>query len=258
MPEYPTENLTNQKICESYPKLLQIYNSDIVLNGTGSQVELLQITSSYSINSLSASYAPSNYDNSITQSFVSQSIWNFTHSLEEKEILLQTFDENDELILPASTKLLDQNHARFTFPVHVTGYAVAMRGGMRVVDYNLTTAATYPITSSWSNNTVTASYVNTNNVSYSVKKITGSYSVNQQSDYTLICDTTSGSFNLKLPTPSGNTNIYNIKKIDSTGNYIHVTTSNGSNIDFDVTQSISHRGTNMTVQSDGQEQYWIL
>ena len=61
-----------------------------------------------------------------------------------------------------------------------------------------------------------------------------------------------------LPNPVGNTNIYNIKKIDKTGHDIHVTVANASYIDYDVTQSISHRGTNMMVQSDGTNQYWIL
>ena len=50
MPEYPAQDLNNQLICDSYPKLLQIYNSDIVLDGTGSQKQFLDITSSYALN----------------------------------------------------------------------------------------------------------------------------------------------------------------------------------------------------------------
>jgi len=50
MSDFPGENLSNQKICESYPKLLQIYNNSLLLNGTGSQVTLLAVTASYAVN----------------------------------------------------------------------------------------------------------------------------------------------------------------------------------------------------------------
>lgn len=50
MPVYPAQDLNNQLICDSYPKLLQVYNNDIVLDGTGSQKQFLDITASYALN----------------------------------------------------------------------------------------------------------------------------------------------------------------------------------------------------------------
>jgi hypothetical protein len=120
------------------------------------------------------------------------------------------------------------------------------------------TGSTYPITSSWALYTVTASYIQITNVSYPVKKIFNNYTISYTTDYTILCDATSGSFDVKLPNPVGNTNIYNIKKIDTSGHRVNVTVSNASFIDYDLTQSISHKGTNMVVQSDGTNQYWIL
>lgn len=182
MPSYPSENLNSQQICQSYNKLLQIYNTDIILNGTGSQIQFLNVTSS---KSLSASYAPCNC------------------------------------------------------PIMQTG-------------------SYYPITASWAINTATSSYVLVTGVSYPVKKIYTNYTIVRSTDYTILCDATSGSFNVILPNPTGNTNIYNIKKIDNTGYIVNVTVTNSSYIDYDLTQSIAHRGTNMCIQSDGISQYWIL
>lgn len=182
MPNFPSQNLYSQKICESYPRLLQIYNGSLVLDGTGSLKQFLNLTAS---NAKSASYAP------------------------------------------CSCPLLQ-------------------------------TGSTYPITSSWALNTLTSSYIQVTDVSYPVRKVTNNYIIVRTADYTILCDATNGSFNVVLPNPSGNTNIYNIKKIDQTGHDVHVTVNNASYIDYDLTQSISHRGTNMVVQSDGTTQYWIL
>jgi len=182
MPSYPSENLNSQKICESYNKLLQIYHTNIILDGTGSQIQFLNVTSS---NSLSASYAPC------------------------------------------------------SCPIMHTG-------------------STYPITASWALYTLTSSYTQVTNVSYPVKRVYNNYTIVKTADYTILCDATSGSFDVKLPNPVGNTNIYNIKKIDTTGHRINVMVTNASYIDYDTTQSIAHRGTNMVIQSDGTNQYWIL
>ena len=49
MSVFASQNLNNQKICESYPKLLQIYNGDLVLDGTGNLISSLNITASYAL-----------------------------------------------------------------------------------------------------------------------------------------------------------------------------------------------------------------
>lgn len=174
MPTFPAQDLHDQKICESYQKLLQIYNNNLVLNGSGSQVQFLNVTASYVLN-----------------------------------------------------------------------------------DCCLNTGSTYPITSSWALNTQSSSYILVSNVSHPIKTVTDNYTIDL-GDYTILCNASTKNLNIKLPTAaSSNTQIFNIKKIDTSGYNVHVTTAGGNYIDFDVTQSIAHKGTNMSIQSDGT-QYWIL
>jgi hypothetical protein len=218
----------------------------------------------------------------------------FNHNLGDKYVLIQTVDTNDNQLIPEVINLFDDNTAIIGFSVPTAGTAIATRGGIRKLIisssygyYNLNTGSTYPITSSWALyavsasyapcncsllqtgsyypitaswaiNTQTSSYIQVTGVSYPVRRVYNNYTIVRTTDYTLLCDATSGSFDVKLPNPSGNTNIYNIKKIDRTGHCINVTVTNASYIDYDVTQSICHRGTNMTIQSDGTNQYWIL
>ena len=417
MPVFPSQDLYGKKICETYQQLLQVYGNGLVLNGSGSQQQFLNVTASYALNcncppgsgsalytgstypitsswalnslySVTASYA-NNFGSSITQSFSASLVWTFNHNLGDRYVIIQTVDVNDNQLIPEVINLFDDNTAIIGFSVPTAGTAIATRGGVRIFSssygyYNLQTGSTYPITSSWalnavnggtkiytgsyypitsswalnsvtasylingdsvvqcftgsnlwifnhnlndrpvvvqaydqyhnqlipetvylntentailrfSNpetgcaiatksglrtinnnacclqtgstypitsswalNTLTSSYIQVTGVSYPVRKITNNYTIVRTTDYTILCDATSGSFDVKLPNPSGNTNIYNIKKIDSTGHCVNVTVTNASYIDYDVTQSICHRGTNMTVQSDGTNQYWIL
>lgn len=279
MPVFPSQNLNSQKICESYPKLLQIYDTGIVLNGTGSQQQFLNVTASYALNCLCPP------GESVTGSFCSSSVWTFNHNLGSKYVIVQTYDENDNQIIPEIINLYDENTAIIAFGVNACGKAIASLGGRTVVSksyylgtgslypitssWSLTasyalnagtplyTGSTYPITASWALYTVTSSYIQVSNVSYPIKTVTNDYNVTQ-TDYTILCNASSNGFNVKLPSAASvNSQIFNIKKIDSTGNIINVYTSAGNYIDFDFTQSIAHRGTNMSLQSDGS-QYWIL
>jgi hypothetical protein len=217
------------------------------------------ITSSWA---LSASFAltASYIGDSIVGTFISSSTWTFTHNLEDRPVLIQAYDINYNQIVPADIVLIDDNTAVLTFPISESGYAIATRCGYRsvVTGTAMYTGSTYPITSSWALNTITSSYIQVTGVSYPVRKINNNYTIVRTTDYTILCDATSGSFDVKLPNPSGNTNIYNIKKIDRSGHCVNVMVTNASYIDYDVTQSICHRGTNMTIQSDGTNQYWIL
>ncbi len=387
MPVFPSQDLYGKKICETYQQLLQVYDNDIVLDGSGSQRQFLNITASYALN---CNCSSGSLYNSVTGSFISSSTWIFTHSLQTRPVLVQAYDYFYNQIIPSSIVLTNNNVAILTFPSLESGYAVATRSGLRTIasgsanqcclqtgstypitaswalnalngGTNIYTGSTYPITSSWalsasfaltasyigdsvvgtftnSNtwtfthglearpvliqaydinynqivpedivltddntavltfpvlesgfaiatrcgyrkvvtgtamytgsyypitaswalNTITSSYIQVTGVSYPVKRIYNNYTIIRTADYTLLCDATNGEFNVKLPSPVGNTNIYNIKKIDTTGHRINVTVTGASYIDYDFTQSIQHRGTNMTVQSDGTSQYWIL
>ena len=153
MPVFPSQNLNTQKICESYPRLLQIYSGSLVLDGTGSLKTFLNVTSNYSI---SSSYA-SNFGNSITQSFAASNVWAFNHNLGSKYVIIQTVDTNDNQLIPDVINLFDDNTAIIGFSVPTAGTALATRGGVRIFSssygyYNLNTGSTYPITSSWAIN----------------------------------------------------------------------------------------------------------
>jgi len=362
MPVFPSQDLYGKKICETYQQLLQVYGNSLVLNGSGSQQQFLNVTASYVLHaqtgsgtpiytgsyypitsswsthsrtSITASYA-SNFGNSITQSFSSSYVWTFHHNLGDKYVILQTVDTNDNQliseivnlyddntaiitfsepaagtaiatrggvriltsskgdtvskqftsssiwqfthslnafpvlvqaydinknqIIPSNILLNNNNVATLTFPINESGYTIVSRCGLRIVSgsLNMLTGSTYPITASRAIRTITASYIQVTDVKYPIKKVYNNYTIVRNTDYTILCDATSGSFNVKLPNPTGNTNIYNIKKIDTSVNNINVMGNASFYIDYNLTQSLSNAGTKISVQSDGTNQYWIL
>ena len=186
MPVFPSQNLNTQKICESYPQLLQIYSGSLVLDGTGSLKQFLNVTASYALNcncgsgsggsslhtgstypitsswalnSVSASYA-SNFGSSVTQSFSASLVWTFNHNLGNKYVLVQAVDVNDNQLIPELINLFDENTSLLGFSVPTAGTAIATRGGLRKLTIIsgsaagccLQTGSTYPVTSSWARN----------------------------------------------------------------------------------------------------------
>ena len=117
------------------------------------------LTASYSLNAVSQ-----NITNAVSGSFYSSSVWEFTHSLSSQPILIQTYDLNFNQIIPQNISLINSNVTRVNFPVSESGYVIASRSGLLVisssVNNDLITGSTYPITSSWSLNSNTSSYIN--------------------------------------------------------------------------------------------------
>jgi hypothetical protein len=115
------------------------------------------ITASYSLNAVGI-----NITNAVSASFYSSSMWEFTHSLNIKPILIQTYDINFNQIIPQNISLVNLNVTRINFPISASGYAIASRSGLQVisssVNNDLITGSTYPVTSSWSNESISASY----------------------------------------------------------------------------------------------------
>lgn len=95
----------------------------------------------------------------ITASFTNQSTWTFTHALNNRGVVVQTFDTGWNQIIPENITLTDTNTATITFPTNESGFAIASLGG------STTTAQT-------------ASHVNTLNQSV---LITGSLTVGSSS-----------------------------------------------------------------------------
>jgi hypothetical protein len=74
-----------------------------------------------------------------TGSFTTQSIWNFNHGLNNKYVLVQTYDTNWSQIIPESITLTDINNVTIAFPTSESGYAIAMLGG----DVSLSISGSY-------------------------------------------------------------------------------------------------------------------
>lgn len=89
----------------------------------------------------------------------------------------------------------------------------------------------------------------------SVVNKTGAYTLTS-TDSTVICDATSGAFTITLPTAVGISGmLYNIKKIDATGNAITIATASSQTIDGTITKSLNMRYESITVQSNGTNWY---
>ena len=78
------------------------------------------------------------------------------------------------------------------------------------------------------------------------------------SHYTVLCNATAATFTITLPTAIGiSGRIYNIKKIDSTGNAVTVDANASETIDGDLTKSLNLQNESITIQSNGTSWYII-
>lgn len=78
------------------------------------------------------------------------------------------------------------------------------------------------------------------------------------SHYTVLCNASGGTFTITLPTAVGiSGRIYNIKKIDSTGNAVTIDGNAAETIDGDTTKSLNLQNESITIQCDGSNWYII-
>lgn len=81
--------------------------------------------------------------------------------------------------------------------------------------------------------------------------LTGSY-------FTILVDATGGAKTINLPAAASHTyRIYNIKKIDASGNAVTIDGAGAETIDGAATQVIAAQYDSYTIQSDGTE-WWII
>jgi hypothetical protein len=141
-------------------------------------------TSIYSIKVASSSYASVaeniiNSPNSVTQSFYNSSTWVFTHDLLSTPVVIQVYDTSYNQIIPQNIILNSDSQATITFPVPTSGVAIAMRSGLTILSGSggVLTGSTYQITSSWANNSLTASSINFQvaTSSFATSSLTASY-----------------------------------------------------------------------------------
>lgn len=137
-------DLTGNRVSFTYGRLVQI-TSGSYYDGFGNPLNLTAAEA-------------------VSASFYSSSVWEFTHSLNTTPILVQTYDLGFNQIIPQNILLVNLDVARISFPISASGYVIASRSGLLVisssVNNDLITGSTYPITSSWSLNSNTSSYIN--------------------------------------------------------------------------------------------------
>ena len=77
------------------------------------------------------------------------------------------------------------------------------------------------------------------------------------SDEVILADATGGALTLTLPTAVGNTNLYTIKKIDSSSNTATITTSSAQTIDGGGTAVVKVQYASVNLVSNGSNWYII-
>jgi hypothetical protein len=104
----------------------------------------LQGTASYATNALNASnalsssfaltasYFTNQSSGNATASFTNSSTWTFLHNLNNRNVLVQTYDSSFNQIIPQNITLTDANTVTIVFPVSISGYAIASLGGISV------------------------------------------------------------------------------------------------------------------------------
>jgi len=93
-------------------------------------------------------------------------------------------------------------------------------------------------------------------VSFAVKSVTANYTATA-SDRVILCDATSNSITVSLPSASGITGrVYTIKKVDSSTNTVTVDPAGTETIDGASTYSLSSQWDFVTIVSDGSN--WVI
>lgn len=78
------------------------------------------------------------------------------------------------------------------------------------------------------------------------------------SNFTILCDATSNNITITLPTAASSTKrIYNIKKIDSSGNTVTIDADSSEQVDGALTQVITTQYSSLTIQCNGTA-WWII
>jgi len=93
-------------------------------------------------------------------------------------------------------------------------------------------------------------------VSFAVKSVTANYTATA-SDRVILCDATSNSMTVSLPSASGITGrVYTIKKVDSSANTVTIDPNGTETIDGSSTYSLSSQWDFVTIVSDGSN--WVI
>jgi hypothetical protein len=95
-------------------------------------------------------------------------------------------------------------------------------------------------------------------VNYKITTLSSNTTLDSVNHYTVLIDASSGIKTISLPsTSSNNGTLFNIKKIDSTGNNVIVNSVDAAPIDGNSSVTIQNRYTTLTVQCSGSN-WWII
>jgi hypothetical protein len=94
-------------------------------------------------------------------------------------------------------------------------------------------------------------------VTSAIETITASSDTLDDTNYIALCDCSSNSITINLPTAVGNTGLtYVVKKVDATGNIVTIDGNTTETIDGNLTTTITSQYTAITVVSDGAN--WMI
>lgn len=150
-------------VSASYTTTASFVSGNIFTNSNSAASASYAQTASYVINAISSSYATvASYaqnagisssvtiitGSNATGSFTNQSTWNFYHGLNYKNVIIQVYDSSNNQLIPQNIQLVNANTASISFPVSLSGYAVASIGGSS----GQAISASYALTASYALN----------------------------------------------------------------------------------------------------------
>ncbi len=101
-------------------------------------------------------------------------------------------------------------------------------------------------------------FINGVDISQAVTTSLTSNTTLTRSHRTVLCDSSGGTFTVTLPASANSKyQIYEIKKIDSTGNAVTIDGNAAETIDGDLTKSLNLQNESITIQCDGSNWYII-
>ena len=92
----------------------------------------------------------------VTSSFTNQSTWSFAHNLGSQYVSFEVYDSNNNVIIPQKITATNENNVAIYFPVTKSGTVAAGFAGS--VTTGTIVSASYAITASHAENTVSSSY----------------------------------------------------------------------------------------------------
>jgi hypothetical protein len=127
-----------------------------------------------------------------------------------------------------------------------------------VIATDLTIDTNLLVTDSTANTVEVVGELITDAFTGAIQTVTASSDTLDGTDFTTLCDCTSNAITITLPASSGATGrLYNIKKIDATGNTVTIDGNSAETIDGSATITLTTQYESVTIQCDGSNWHII-